>query len=279
MGVSGAVLSLAAGAGYSLAAALQKREALRVDATVTTILGHLARRPIWLLAMAVDALAWATQAAAMALAPVAVVLPLLGAGSALLVPIGTKLLGERYRGGEIFAVLMALAGASAVAIAAGGVEPARAALPERVLLAVAAVSAGGAFLASRSRSGVAFGTTAGLLYAGTAIFTKEVGDRFAEEGAHAILTLVTSPTAWLFLLLGVAALAFVQSGLKRANAAAVVSAMTAVATALPVLAGFLLYGEKLPRGGAGALLAFGLLLSLAGMITLARRHAAVTGSA
>jgi drug/metabolite transporter (DMT)-like permease len=274
--LAGTVLSLVAGAGSSLAAALQKREALRVDAPVATILGRLARRPLWLAAMALDASAWGVLAAAMALAPIAVVLPLQGAGNALLVPIGIRLLGERYRGGETLAVLAALAGAAVVTAAGAAVETARAPLPAAALWAVAAVAVAGAFLTSRLKSGVACGATAGLLYSGTAIFTKEVGSRFAEEGAGAVTTLALSPTAWLFLMIGLAALAFIQSGFRRDNAAKVASVMTAIATAVPVLAGFLLYGEKLPRGGAGALLASGLALSLAGMVALARRQAATS---
>jgi len=279
MSLPGAILSLAAGAGSSLAAALQKREALRVDAPVTTILGRLAKRPLWLLAMALDASSWGVLAAAMALAPIAVVLPLQGAGNALLVPIGVRLLGERYKGGETLAILLVLAGAALVTAAGSGVAAAHTALPAAALWAVAGAAAAGAFLTARLRSGVACGATAGVLYAATAIFTKEVGNRFAEEGVHAIGTLAVMPAAWVFVLLGVVALAFIHTGFKRENAATVAAVMTAIATVLPVLAGFVLYKELFPRGGAGALLAVGLLLSVGGMVALARKEAAPTCSA
>jgi multidrug transporter EmrE-like cation transporter len=279
MAVTGAFLAVAAGAGSSLAAALQKREALRVDAPVLTILGRLARRPLWLVAMALDASSWGVLAAAMALAPIAVVLPLQGAGTALLVPIGIRLLGEKYHRHETLAILAVLAGAVAVTIAAAGLDAAKSALPGPALWAVAGVAILAAFLASRLKSGLACGATAGLLYAGTAIFTKEVGTRFADRGLAALASLALWPTAWAFLLIGLAALAFIHTGFRRSNAATVASVMMAIATALPVLCGFVLYGERIPQGAPGALLALGLVLSLAGMIALARIEAAPISTA
>ena len=121
------------------------------------------------------------------------------------------------------------------------------------------------------RTGIAYGVAAGFLYAATAIYTKEVGDRFAVYGIGAVGRLLASPTPWLLAVLAIAALALVQAGFQRANAASVVAAMTSVDTIGPILAGFLLYHERFPSGAAGPVLAVGIAAAILGTVVLAAR--------
>src|SRR5438067_1096698 len=81
------------------------------------------------------------------------------------------------------------------------------------------------FAIARVRSGAAYGLAAGVLYAASAVFTKEVGDRFAVLGWGAVGELAKSPAPWLLIPLGLIALAYVMSGFRLANAAAVLATL------------------------------------------------------
>ena len=84
MVILGTFLAVVAGLGYNSSAAVQKREAVAVgrNVEVTRLLPKLARRPVWLAASLLEILAWVAQAAALALAPIAVVIPVMGIGAA-----------------------------------------------------------------------------------------------------------------------------------------------------------------------------------------------------
>lgn len=273
--VLGATLAAASGVAYNATAAVQKHETVRAAVPARRLLPALLRRPLWLLALLLDLAAWGAQAAALTLAPIELVVPLMAVGAVLLVLLGVRWLGERFGRAELTAVALVAAGGSAAAVAAEGVAPAIAPLGAGTQLGVAAVAAVAALLASRSHSGVALGTAAGCLYAATAICTKEVGDRLAADGWRAVGLLLESPTPWLLALLGVVALWLVQAGFQRANAASVTAALTAVESAGPVLAGFLLYHERWPSGAGGPLLAAGVAAAVLGATTLAARHEAL----
>lgn len=273
--VLGATLAAASGLAYNATAAVQKHETVRAGVPARRLLPALLRRPLWLLALLLDLAAWVIQAAALALAPIELVVPLMAVGAVLLVLLGVRWLGERFGRAELTAVALVAAGGSVAAVAAEGVAPARAPLGAGAQLGVAAAAAATALLASRSHSGVALGTAAGCLYAATAICTKEVGDRLAADGWRALGPLLQSPTPWLLALFGVVALWLVQAGFQRANAASVTAAMTAVDSVGPVLAGFLLYHERWPSGAGRPLLATGIAAAVLGATMLAARHKAL----
>ena len=236
----------ASGLAYNATAAVQKHETVRAQVPARRLLPTLLRRPLWLPALLLDLAAWVAQAAALTLAPIELVVPVMAVGAVLLVLLGVRWLGERFGRAELTAVALVATGGSAAAL-----------------------------LASRSHNGVALGTAAGCLYAATAICTKEVGDRLAADGWRALGSLLESPTPWLLALLGVVALWLVQACFQRANAASVTAAMTAVASVGPVLAGFLLYHEHWPSGRGGPLLAAGIAAAVLGATMLAARHEAL----
>jgi len=271
--VSGLGLAMAvlAGMGFSVAAAMQKHEALRFDEAPFRLLQRLARRWLWLAAMVVDVGSWVAQATALALAPIAVAVPLMGLGTALLVALGVIALHERFTVGEVLAIGMTVTGASGAAVASGRSLPARASLDPWVQVGVATIAIVASFAIARVRSGAAYGLAAGVLYAASAVFTKEVGDRFAVLGWGAVGELAKSPAPWLLIPLGLIALAYVMSGFRLANAAAVLATLSAVDSVGLILAGFLLYHERYPVGGAGVLLAASLVTSLMGIVLVARQ--------
>lgn len=270
--IIGSLLAVAAGLAYSGAAALEKREGLRagVGVPVTRLLQVMARRPWWLAAMAVSIVAWLGQTAALVLAPIAAVAPLLAAGRALLIPIGIRWFGERFSKLELTGVALVLAGA-AVAAATAGWRVTLAPLSNSVQLLVGGLALAVGLAVGLRRTGIAYGTAAGVMYAATAVFTKEIGDRFAEHSWAAMKLLALSPAPWLLLVLAAIAQAYVQAGLQRTNAGSVTSACSGVTMIGLVLAGFLLYQEPYPDGVAGFLLGAAIAAATAGTILLGMR--------
>jgi len=268
--VIGSSLAVAAGLGYTAAAALEKREAVLVslDVPVARLLAVLARRRVWLAAIFVSLLAWVAEAVALATAPIATVIPLMSAGSAVLVAVGIRWLGERFEGRELVAVAMVTIGAAAAAVTGGQSEVSRTALAPLVQLGVGGLALFLGLVVGARRSGVGYGAAAGVLYAATAIYSKEIGDRFAVHGLSAIRVLATNPAPWALVALAVIAQAFTQAGFQRANAASVTTAMAATSTAGPIVAGFALYQESYPSGIGAVLLPLAIAAVVAGTTLL-----------
>ena len=270
----GASLAVAAGLGYNASAALEKREAMAVGSHVPVVrlLPALARRPVWMAAMGANLLAWGAEAWALASAPIAVVVPLLNAGRIVLVALGIRWLHERFGWRELVAVALTTAGAATAAVSAGTEAASRVALHPWPLLLVAGAALAVALIVAARGTGLAYGAAAGCLYAATAVFTKEIGDRVAVDGWSAPRLLLTSPTPYVLLGLAAVAQAFVQAGLQRANAASVASATGVFATIGPIIAGFVLYHEAYPPGLRGAVLGVGIAAAVAGGVALAASH-------
>jgi drug/metabolite transporter (DMT)-like permease len=94
------------------AAALEKREGMRngTGRKGARLLAALARRPLWLVAMALSALAWSAEAASLTLAPVPVVATVRNAGRGLLVVGGGRWLQEHFSRLEVAGVVLASGG-------------------------------------------------------------------------------------------------------------------------------------------------------------------------
>jgi drug/metabolite transporter (DMT)-like permease len=98
---------------YAAASALQALEARRAPASTAlraSLLTRLVRRPLWLAGTGSSLVGWVLQAAALALASVALVQPALGLGLIVLLVLGSRVLGERVGAREI-------GGAVAIAVA------------------------------------------------------------------------------------------------------------------------------------------------------------------
>src|SRR5205085_75160 len=76
--------------------------------------------------------------------------------------------------------------------------------------------------------GTAPAFAAGIVFVVTSLLSKEVGDRFAAEGSHAVLALLGSPTPWLLAAAAFVGTTFEQRGFQRANAASVSAVTSAV---------------------------------------------------
>ena len=281
------------------AAWLEKREGMRTATTRSgmRLLAALARRPAWLAAMVLSALAWVGEAASLALAPVPIVATLRNAGRGLLVVGGGRWLNERFSRLEILGVALASGGGIITAIGAANSKVVHKPLSNwtEIVVGASCILAAGVVSGLSSRlspsrlspsrlspsglgatgddhrrkaAGIATGAAVGLLYAGTGVFTKEIGDRFAIYGIGGLTAVLPSAGIWLMVLMSVWAQSLLQQAFRRANAASVSAANASVASHGLIGAGFALYHQGLPGGAGTALLLGGIIVSVAGTLLL-----------
>jgi hypothetical protein len=281
------------------AAWLEKREGMRTATTRSgmRLLAALARRPAWLAAMVLSALAWVGEAASLALAPVPIVATLRNAGRGLLVVGGGRWLNERFSRLEILGVALASGGGIITAIGAANSKVVHKPLSNwtEIVVGASCILAAGVVSGLSSRlspsrlspsrlspsglgatgddhrrkaAGIATGAAVGLLYAGTGVFTKEIGDRFAIYGIGGLTAVLPSAGIWLMVLMSVWAQSLLQQAFRRANAASVSAANASVASLGLIGAGFALYHQGLPGGAGTALLLGGIIVSVAGTLLL-----------
>lgn len=280
--VMGGLLALFCGLANAGAAALEKHEGQAIGGGWHgwALLARLATRGRWLAAMALSAVAWAAEAAALALAPVPLVTTARSAGRGFLVVAGRRWLGERYGALEVVAWGSTLAGSVTTALAVTA-SVQRAPLGAGDQLVVATVSAAVTFAVSRCHgraSGIGAGVAVGVLFAATGIFTKAIGDAVAVRGAGALGVILAMPGLWSMCCFTIWAQGLLQQAFLRANAASVAAASAAVSSVGLVVAGFALFGEAWPRGWRAAALVVGVAASVTGTALLAaasRRRSSV----
>jgi len=112
------LLAMLASSLYAAASALQALEARQAPASTAlraSLLGRLARRKLWLAGTGSSVVGWGLQAAALALASVALVQPALGLGLIVLLVLGVRLLHERVGVREIGGAVAIAAAVAALA--------------------------------------------------------------------------------------------------------------------------------------------------------------------
>jgi hypothetical protein len=291
--VIGSLLALLSGMFNAAAAALEKREGMSTGLGQSgwPLLAALARRPAWLLAIGLSALAWLGEAASLALAPVPVTATLRNAGRGLLVVGGARWLKERFTVPELIGVVLASTGGviTAISVVNSGVQRrllsnlTQLLIGAGCMLVAAAVAMFSRWLANEGRlphkakgaspgrdraAGLIMGAAVGVLFAGTGVFTKEVGDRFAVYGLGGLKLVLLSTGPWLMVMMAVWAQSLIQQAFRHANAASVSAVNACVASLGLIGAGFALYGEKLPKGTDAVLLVAGIVVSLGGAALL-----------
>jgi drug/metabolite transporter (DMT)-like permease len=279
----GSLLALVSGIANAAAAGIEKHQGMHVgtDHAGLRLLAALARRPLWLLAIVLSGLAWVAEASSFAFAPVPAVATLRNAGRGLLVVGGGRWLDEQFSRLEVVGVVLASGGGVLTAMASANAKVVKHPLSNLTEVAVAALCVVAAAVVSNlprlfpnrlpkagQATGIAIGVAVGLLFAGTSVFTKEVGDRFALYGTGALEDLAASAGLWLMLAMAVWSQSLVQQAFRRANAATVSAANTSVSSLGLITAGFLLYGEDFPTGSKAVLLVVGIVVSVVGTALL-----------
>lgn len=270
----GSALALICGLANSAAAALEKYVMLHVGMGERglALLALLVRKPLWLIAMALSLLAWTAEAGSLALVPVPVVTSLRSLGRGGLIVFGHRWLGERFARIELAGVIMLAIGGVLVAssvITSGAAKPP---LGDGTEVIVAVALALPAAALARASSGVLMGAAVGILFVATAVFTKEISDRFVRHGVPGVIHVLLTPGPWLMIALSVWSISLMQRALTRANAASVSAATTTVSNSGLIIAGVVLYGEPLAHGSDLVPLIAGIVVSTLGAVALGGRE-------
>ena len=218
----------------------------------------------WLAGFFVGIAGWSLYVVALALAPLSLVQATSAGGIGVLALLVSRVSGVTLGRREWLGVGVALAGLAVLGISlAGGAQGTRSWswLPVAVWIGGSFVLAGilagpfGRLLAA----GAGLGLASGVLYAGGDVATK------AAVGGGVMLLFVP-------VLLACHGLGFVslQLGFQRGGALATAGLSTLTTNALPIAAGMLVFGERVPVGAMGVarFVAFGAVV--AGAVLLAR---------
>lgn len=267
LGIAAALMAAACyDTGYALQA-IDARRAPRALAMRLGLLGHLARRPLWVGATALSLVGWPLQILALAHLPLTLVQPLLALGLILLLGLGSRILGEPVGAREWLAVGMIIVAVAIVAVAGPGEVgrvPRDAALFVVLGFLVAAVAVP---LIVRTR---------GLPPVWLLVASAGAADAFAAFVAKLIAEDV-SGGVWVAALLFAAAVGVVigigflseSTALQRAPATRVAPAVLSLQVAVPVTLAPLIGGEGWgSTPGGGTVLAFALATLVLGVALL-----------
>jgi drug/metabolite transporter (DMT)-like permease len=271
----GAGAAAALGASYTL----QAREARRVATAPrpgAALLRRMAARPVWLGAIGLTTVAFALQVLALRQVPLAVVQPVLALALVGLLVSGTRILGERVGAREVGAVLLIVAGLTAVVIAA----PPHTTHTRSGALAIAAYAVLAAVLAApfvrhaQSRWALVSAAAAGDVLA--ALASNRLAGALDTRPALAVVWLTVAAVA------GLSAVTSETAALQRLPATRVAPIVMGADVTLPVaIAALDAHTRWSDTTGGGALLAAGVALVGAGAVLLgaSRAVAGVRGRA
>jgi drug/metabolite transporter (DMT)-like permease len=279
--LAGVAAAAAAATCFDGAVLLQARAARDVDdahGLRLSLLTQLATRRRWLAGTALALLGWPLQLLALTLAPVTVVQPTLAVGLVVLLAGAARLLGERVGAREWGAAGAVVAGIAVLAVASPSRTEGRptigAALACAAVLGVIVVAP---FFRARGRAGAwSLIAAAGTAFALAALTSKLLTTELAAGRPLASL-------AWAAGTALCAGAGFLvdMSAMQRFEATRVAPAMFVIETVVPVGLAPLLFGERWgTASGGAAIVAAGLLLTLAGGVVLgSSRAVAVVASA
>lgn len=215
----------------------------------------------WVLGYGVGIGGWALYIAALAFAPISLVQAVAAGGIGLLALFAWGVTREQVVARDRVAVALCMAGLALLVISfAGGVPKPRSPGATAVLVWVVAVGGMGALLwivGSRVlRPGASLGAAAGLFYAAGDISTK---------GALSVAVLF----AVLLVLCHVLGFVALQLAFQRGTALVTAGLATLLNNGVPIVAGVLVFSERLPPGVFGAVRALSFVLVVSGAALLA----------
>jgi drug/metabolite transporter (DMT)-like permease len=269
------VLALLAALLFALGVVLQQRvaaESSAEEAEDPGFLLRLARRPMWILGVAIDSLGYICQAIALAIGKLVVVQPLLAASMVFALPLGVVLSDQRIGRREVLGALAVTVGLTFFMIVSdpqGGRDDASVAG-----WLVAGGITGGAcaalVIAARGRPpalrAALLGAAAGFVLALTAALTKATTDRL-DMGLWEV---IADWHVYALAVVGYASLALSQASLQTGVLAPAMATTMSVNPLVSLALGTLLLDEQLHESAAGAAVSLlGLVVAVAGLIVLA----------
>jgi len=228
----------------------------------------------WMLGFASTSLGWVLFVQATALGDISLVQPLMSAGDLLLVVLAVVFLNERMVRVEWAGVLLTVLGAVALAMEAEGSQvTAFDGMRLAVLLGVTLLLGAALLLANRRsrQPEVLLALVVGLCFGAGSILTKALTVASAGPG-QSIMTwaVLLNPLLLAVVLANVAGLALLQAAFQRGRASVVVPLQLAMANAITVLAGVVVFAEHITL-----LRGFGIVLIVVGTTLLQFKPASV----
>jgi hypothetical protein len=218
----------------------------------------------WMVGFAMESGGFLLYAAALALAPLALVQSIAAGGIGVLAVVSARMAGRRLTRNELRGVLLSVLGLAALAVSlAGGsakggngqLTPILLWLGVTALVAIVFVAAGRA----RYGAAIANGIAGGLFFSIGDISTKVA----TGGGARAAFVVI--------LILGYSiGTALLQVGYQAGAALVVAGLATLITNALPIAAGTVILDEPLPSGALGVIRVFAFAAVTAGAVLLAR---------
>jgi len=212
----------------------------------------------WLIAFGAETAGWLLYVAALRLAPLSLVQAVAASGVAVLAFATARGHPSRLARREQVAVVLAVAGLALLSLSlVDTAEADRRPAALGVIIWLAACGGGAVLLIAtptRFARAASLGLAAGLLFADGDVSAKLVG-----YGGWWLLALITLIVAYL---VGTSVL---QWAYQRGDALTAAGLATMATNAVPIAAGFVLFGETLPHGGRAVLqvAAFGCLVASA----------------
>jgi hypothetical protein len=219
----------------------------------------------WMLAFAAETAGWLVYVAALRLAPLALVQAVVASGVAVLAFATARGHPSRLARRERYAVVLALAGLVMLALSLVGVEPSdhHPAVPA-IAVWLAACAAGAAVLIvmpGRFARAASLGMATGLLFADGDISAKLVG--YGGWWLVAVISLIAAYAAGTSVL---------QSAYQAGDALTAAGTATMVMNVVPMVAGFVIFGEALPSGFRAVLQVGAFAALVLSAVLLARRE-------
>ena len=219
----------------------------------------------WLLGFAMESGGFLLYAAALALAPLALVQSIAAGGIGLLAFLSVRLTGGRLGSRRLIGVVVAVLGLVALAISlangSGGEGHSGSTLAVLAWILGTAVLAGAVIVIGRPTLGaaVANGLAGGLCFS-----VGDISTKLATQGGARIAFVVT-------LILGYTlGTTLLQLGYQAGAALTVAGLATLLTNVLPILAGTIVLEEPVPSGALGALRVLAFVAVTVGAVLLAR---------
>jgi len=274
---------------YGLALVMQKGQAQRVSARGVRILGTLAKRPVWLLALGIQMLGLAFHSFALTRAPVAVVQPIIASGVIFVVVFAFLLLGERPSGREIAGTALLIGGLALLVRELRGSAAIQHVVPEDLGLALGSCAALIAVLTGSERiprigsslSAISLAGAAGLGQGMSDAMNRLVGAWLVPSRGFVPPAPMAIAAVVLLIGFGLQGLATAQNALRVHRANTVVPCLVAAQLLVPIAMAQAVYGQNVRVASSWALgfAAFGTAAGLLILCTSPRATSSIAGSA
>jgi drug/metabolite transporter (DMT)-like permease len=263
LAVTFALLSASAAA-FSTSVQHQAAEAAPPSVTgAWGLLGHLVRRPIWLVGQVLGTLALVFHALALSSGPIALVQPLVISGIVLAVPVRAAIAHKVPPRRDVVAVLIAAVGLATFLVVSDPSSGEGTGLTTKALLLVLGclAVAGLAVVCARRIADPTWrafllGAAAGILFALVAVLLKMSLELFSQDG---LVGVVTNWPVYLLVLAGLGGILCNQLAYRSARLASSMPVLNVVDCLVALGFGYVVFHE-VPRHSPGVLVIEGLAL-------------------